>query len=84
MSSGGLFKKQAKGAFCSFSSEKLRWTVQTELFYRGVLVAATLNSYKTIRLEPPLIITKAQIDLAVRTIKSVLDDLVEGKLKLAD
>lgn len=67
-----------------FSSEKLRWTVQTELFYRGVLVAATLNSYKTIRLEPPLIITKAQIDLAVRTIKSVLDDLVEGKLKLAD
>ena len=67
-----------------FESEDLRWKVQTELFYRGVLVAATLNSYKTIRLEPPLIITKAQIDLAVRTIKSVLVDIKNGKLELEE
>lgn len=67
-----------------FNTEKLRWRVQTELFHRGVLVAATLNSYKTIRLEPPLIITKAQIDLAVRTLKSILFDLKVGDLSLED
>lgn len=67
-----------------FASEQLRWKVQTELFYRGVLVAATMNSYKTIRLEPPLIITKAQIDLAIRTIKSILQDIADGKLVVSE
>lgn len=67
-----------------FASEELRWKVQTELFYRGVLVAATLNSHKTMRLEPPLIINKAQIDLAVRTIESILIDLKEGQLTIEE
>lgn len=67
-----------------FTSEELRWKVQTELFYRGVLVAATLNAHKTMRLEPPLIINKPQIDLAVRTIKGILDDIIEGKLSIAE
>lgn len=67
-----------------FTSEELRWKVQTELFYRGVLVAATLNAHKTMRLEPPLIINKPQIDLAVRTIKGILDDIIEGKLSITE
>lgn len=63
-----------------FDNPDLRAEVQAELFYRGVLVAATMNSFRTIRLEPPLIITKAQVDLAVRKIRSILVDKAAGRL----
>lgn len=65
-----------------FETPELRSEVQTELFYRGVLVAATMNSFRTIRLEPPLIITKSQIDLAIRKIRSILVDKAEGRLEV--
>ena len=65
-----------------FDSPELRARVQYELFYRGVLVAATMNSYRTIRIEPPLIITRPQIDLMIRTLESILIDLRDGKLAI--
>jgi putrescine aminotransferase len=36
--------------------------VAAELFKRGVLVAGTLTSAQTIRIEPPLIISQQEID----------------------
>jgi putrescine aminotransferase len=36
--------------------------VAAELFKRGLLVAGTLTSAQTIRIEPPLIISQEEID----------------------
>ncbi len=57
-----------------FESAGLRTAVQEELFYRGVLVAATLNANRTIRIEPPLIITESQINQVVDTLESIFCD----------
>lgn len=45
-----------------FNSPELGYKVAAELFKRGVLVAGTLTSAQTIRIEPPLIITQQEID----------------------
>jgi putrescine aminotransferase len=45
-----------------FQTPELGYKVAAELFKRGVLVAGTLTSAQTIRIEPPLIITQAEID----------------------
>jgi len=45
-----------------FHTPELGYQVAAELFKRGVLVAGTLTSAQTIRIEPPLIITQQEID----------------------
>ena len=45
-----------------FNTPELGYKVAAELFKRGVLVAGTLTSAQTIRIEPPLIITQEEID----------------------
>jgi len=60
-----------------FQSKEIREAVQVELFHKGVLVAATMNSNRTVRIEPPLIITQAQINFMVETLESVLDEIGE-------
>ena len=47
-------------------SEGYGGTIIPELLKRGVTAAWTLNAQRVIRLEPPLIVTAAQIDTAVR------------------
>jgi putrescine aminotransferase len=63
-----------------FKSEKLRQAVQVELFHRGVLVAGTLNSNKTFRIEPPLIITEGQIDFMIQTLEGIVSQLSDEDL----
>lgn len=58
-----------------FASEEVRVAVQNELFHRGVLVAGTLNSKSTIRIEPPLIITESQINFMIETLNLILSEL---------
>jgi len=60
-----------------FTSQALRCDVQTELFHRGVLVAATMNSNRTIRIEPPLIITESQINFMIDTLESILSEITD-------
>lgn len=60
-----------------FQSKLIREKVQVELFHKGVLVAATMNSNRTVRIEPPLIITQAQINFMVETLESVIEELGE-------
>ena len=45
-----------------FHTPELGYKVAAELFKRGVLVAGTLTSAQTVRIEPPLIITQEEID----------------------
>lgn len=45
-----------------FQTPELGYKVAAELFKRGVLVAGTLTSAQTIRIEPPLIIEQGEID----------------------
>jgi putrescine aminotransferase len=58
-----------------FSSEDVRVLVQEQLFHLGVLVAGTLNANRTIRIEPPLIITESQINFMVETLESILFEM---------
>ncbi len=58
-----------------FSSQELRVQVQTELFHRGVLVAATMNANRTIRIEPPLTITESQSNVMIDTLEVILSEL---------
>lgn len=60
-----------------FTSQALRCDVQTELFHRGVLVAATMNSNRTIRIEPPLIITESQINFMIDTLEGILSEITD-------
>lgn len=53
-----------------FQSPEVGYQVAAGLFKRGVLVAGTLTSAQTIRIEPPLVITYDQID-------AVLDRLAD-------
>lgn len=62
-----------------FASQEVREAVQVELFYRGVLVAGTLNANRTFRIEPPLIITESQINIMIDTLESILVELAEGE-----
>jgi putrescine aminotransferase len=61
-----------------FASEEVRIAVQNELFHRGVLVAGTLNSKATIRIEPPLIITESQINFMIETLEGILHEMSGG------
>lgn len=65
-----------------FTSKELREAVQVELFHRGVLVAATMNANRTVRIEPPLIITESQINFMVDTLESILGDVDSKKIKV--
>lgn len=63
-----------------FSSKELREAVQVELFYRGVLVAGTLNANRTFRIEPPLIITESQINFMIEALESILVEIGQEEL----
>lgn len=63
-----------------FQTKEIREAVQAELFHRGVLVAGTMNSNRTIRIEPPLIITESQINFMITTVESIFADMASGVL----
>jgi putrescine aminotransferase len=60
-------------------SEGYGGTIIPELLKRGVTAAWTLNQQRVIRLEPPLIVTAEQIDVAARAfddaVKTAFDKL---------
>jgi len=56
-----------------FLTPEIGYMVAAELFKRGVLVAGTLISAQTLRIEPPLVITYEQID----TVLDRLEDAVK-------
>ena len=57
------------------TKEEFGGLVIAELIKRGVLVAYTLNNPKVIRLEPPLIITKEEIDEVITAFKEAFQSI---------
>ncbi len=58
-----------------FLTPETGYQVAAGLFKRGVLVAGTLTSAHTIRIEPPLIITGDQIDEVLNRLSDTLKDV---------
>jgi putrescine aminotransferase len=56
-----------------FTSKEIGYQVASELFQRGLLVWGTLNSAKTIRIEPPLIIDYETIDKGLNILEETLE-----------
>lgn len=54
------------------------YKVAAGLFKRGVLVAGTLTSAQTIRIEPPLVITYDQLDEVLNRLADTLSEMSKG------
>jgi putrescine aminotransferase len=59
-----------------FHTPEIGYKVAAGLFKRGVLVAGTLTSAHTIRIEPPLVITYEQIDSVLGRLEDTLNNIV--------
>ena len=58
-----------------FKNPENGYKVASGLFKRGVLVAGTLTSAQTIRIEPPLVVTYEQIDALLNRLGDVLKEI---------
>jgi putrescine aminotransferase len=58
-----------------FKDAEIGYKVAAGLFKRGVLVAGTLTSAHTIRIEPPLVITYEQIDTVLNRLEDTLKEV---------
>jgi putrescine aminotransferase len=61
-----------------FQSPEIGYRVAAGLFKRGVLVAGTLISAQTIRIEPPLVITIEEIDTVLDRLEDTLREVSQG------
>jgi putrescine aminotransferase len=61
-----------------FNDPEVGFNVASGLFKRGVLVAGTLTSAHTIRIEPPLVITYQQIDEMLSRLGDTLAEVANG------
>jgi putrescine aminotransferase len=61
-----------------FHNAEIGYKVASGLFRRGVVVAGTLNSAHTIRIEPPLVITYEQIDAMLDRLADTLAEIKRG------
>ena len=57
---------------------EIGYKVAAGLFKRGVLVAGTLTSAHTVRIEPPLVITYEQIDAVLDRLADTLAEIKRG------
>jgi putrescine aminotransferase len=55
-----------------FKSAEIGYKIAAGLFQRGILVAGTLTSAQTIRIEPPLIISYEQMDTLLEHLEGTL------------
>jgi len=60
-----------------FHDPEIGYKVAAGLFKRGVLVAGTLTSAQTVRIEPPLVITYEQLDILLDRLSDVLIDVAK-------
>lgn len=58
-----------------FNSAEIGYKVASGLFKRGVLVAGTLTSAQTVRVEPPLIVSQQQMDVFLDRLSDVLKEI---------
>lgn len=58
-----------------FKNPEVGYKVAAGLFKRGVLVAGTLTSAHTVRIEPPLVITYEEIDAVLNRLEDTLSEI---------
>lgn len=58
-----------------FKTPEIGYKVASGLFKRGVLVAGTLTSAQTVRIEPPLVVTKEQMDTLLDRLGDTLKEI---------
>ncbi|HND49970.1 MAG TPA: aminotransferase class III-fold pyridoxal phosphate-dependent enzyme, partial [Anaerolineales bacterium] len=58
-----------------FKNPEIGYKVASGLFKRGVLVAGTLTSAQTVRIEPPLVVTYPQMDALLDRLDEVLKEI---------
>ncbi|MGD1119462.1 MAG: putrescine aminotransferase [Dehalococcoidales bacterium] len=58
-----------------FTSNEAGYEVAKGLFENGILVAGTLINSKTIRIEPPLVISKTELDKVLEVLNKVLGEV---------
>jgi putrescine aminotransferase len=61
-----------------FQNAEVGYRVAAGLFRRNVLVAGTLTNAHTIRIEPPLIISRQQIDEVLNRLDDTLKEIAQG------
>ncbi|GHO89716.1 putrescine aminotransferase [Dictyobacter formicarum] len=57
-----------------FVNDDIGYEIASGLFKRGVLISGTLNNSRVIRVEPPLVMTRDEID----TVLNRLEDTIQG------
>ncbi len=60
-----------------FQTPEIGYKVAAGMFKRGVLVAGTLTSAHTIRIEPPLVITYEQIDEGLSRLEETVAEVAK-------
>jgi putrescine aminotransferase len=60
-----------------FQTPEIGYQIASGLFKRGVLVAGTLISAQTVRIEPPLVITYEEIDSLLNRLEDTLRDVAK-------
>jgi len=60
-----------------FQTPEIGYKIAAGLFKRGVLVAGTLISAQTVRIEPPLVISYEQIDTVLNRLEDVLKEVAK-------
>ena len=80
VSPNSIMKFTGKGLLIGmhFHTPEVGYRVAAGLFKRGVLVAGTLISAQTIRIEPPLVITMQQIDEVLNRLADTLAEIAKG------
>jgi putrescine aminotransferase len=58
-----------------FMNDELGYAVASGLFKRGVLISGTLNNSRVIRIEPPLVITREEIDAVLNRLEDTLREI---------
>ncbi len=61
-----------------FQTPEIGYKVAAGLFKRNVLVAGTLISAQTVRIEPPLVITYEQLDAVLNRLEDALKEVATG------
>jgi putrescine aminotransferase len=58
-----------------FVNDEIGYAVASGLFKRGILISGTLNNSRVIRVEPPLVITREEIDTILNRLEDTLHEL---------
>ncbi len=58
-----------------FINDDIGYAVASGLFKRGVLISGTLNNSRVVRIEPPVVITREEIDTVLNRLEDTLREL---------